>query len=1076
MEKKYKKLTQLEHLIKRPHMYIGDIYNKTEELFVLNDDKTNMVQQTLTFNPGIVKLLDEIILNACDHAIENDEVTKIKVDINPNYISVFNNGPGIPGILHKEENVYIPELVFTHFLTSSNYNDEDTRLKSGLNGLGAKITSAFSKKFIIETQYDNIYYKQTYKKNLTIIEEPIIKQIEKPEFTKITFYPDFSKFKVDDIDEQTIKVLERRIYDIAAYTDSRIKIFLNSNKIEVKQFKDYVKLFLDEDQQKECIIQENDRWKIAICSSINEKFQDISFVNGVNTLFGGTHVNYILNKIIKLIQNKLKNIILKPSAVKEQLMLILFCKIENPEFRSQAKECLTTKITDFGSDFNFTLSAIKKINNLNCIQRLKKFIQFKMNQELSKSDGKKKKKIIGIPNLEDANFAGTKDSKKCTLFLTEGLSAKTFAVSGLSVIGRDYFGIFPLKGKLLNVRSSPSKQIIQNNEISSIKKIIGLSTNESYDTQESLSTLRYGKVCLLCDADNDGQHIQGLIINLFHFFWPELVYSNHFLISLRTPIIKVTTPNQIIPFYDEKSYQQFIENKSNFKSNFKTKYYKGLGSSTSKEAKEIFQNYKENLIQYTLTNNQDEESILLAFSKNKAQDRKKWIQKKSGKDLTLSIHKNHASLYDFFNKSFVQYSIADCKRSIPNLMDGLKPTQRKILFGFLKKNTLQEIKVDQIRGYIAEQTLYAHGESSLNDTIISMNHDFVGSNNINYFIPCGAFGSRLMGGKDAASPRYISTKLNPIVQHIIHPDDQQLLEYCTDSNITIEPKFYAPIIPMILVNGASGIGTGYCTDIPCYNPVDIIDILIDFIEFNQTNKKIKPWYKGFKGQIDKHFSQGLIKDISKYKKQIDELPIGLWTDKFKEHLEYLIEKGILSSFMNYSTENTIKFIITISKNSLNIEQSKWIEILKLKQPIKFNLTCFEHDQLKIFKSIEEIIQTFFQIRLDIYFKRYEYLISNKKKILKVLEEKARFIRMVINHEIKIFKHSKEQVTEQLKYHHFKEIESLLNIPIHSFTSDKVEEYLSQVDQEAQELKILKKYTPKDLWIQDLNTLKSQMGM
>lgn len=1093
VSKKYQKLSQLEHLLKRPHMYIGKIFNMEQNMWILDHSKNQMKEHLLTYNPGILKLFDEIILNACDHSLEHSELNRINVEITEKYISVMNNGPGIPIARHSEyPDYYIPELIFTHFLTSSNYDDEKKRLKSGLNGLGAKITSAFSSTFIIDTVYNNERYTQKYRKNLSVIDPPVIQTLKKPkkDYTKITFYPDFDRFKIPEkkITEETLKVLERRTYDIAAYTNENVKVYLNDSNLNVRNFKDYVSIFLSDQQKQEVFISIEKRWKIAICSSESNNFSSISFVNGVNTIGGGTHVQYIIQKLSSIVSKKIKNKI-RSNVVKDHVMIIIFAQIENPEFESQAKEVLTTNSSDFGSSFKFDARAIKKILNMKFIKDLKSYLQFKENQSLAVGDGKKTSKLIGIPNLDDANKAGTKEANQCTLFLTEGLSAKTFAVSGLSIIGREYFGIFPLKGKLINVRSANVNQVIKNDEIKYIKQILGLQTNKKYNSVEELiNSLRYGKVCLLTDADHDAYHIRGLILNFFHYYWPSLLEAGY-IYCLQTPIVKAKKLSDSAlqkSFYNLVEYDKWKQKKEQEHGGlkgWKIKYYKGLGSSTSEEAKESFQKYQDDIIQYAYdTDNNSKQWLELAFSKKKINERKQWIQKHTGKSLYLPLRKN-ITMNDFFNTEFVQYSISDCIRSIPNIMDGLKPSQRKILFGFLKKNTLEELKVDQIRGYVSECTLYAHGDLSLNETIIAMNQNYVGSNNINLFIPCGAFGTRLCGGKDAASPRYISTKLNKIVHDIFKPEDEALLVHHKEGDVEIEPEYYIPIIPMVLVNGAVGIGTGYASDIPCYNPIDIIDCLLELLENDHYQCKLLPWYRNFTGKIskgvDSFISQGTIHIKSSNTFEITELPIGVWTQKYKEFLETLIEKKTILSFSDYSTEKKVRIIVQGKRSFIQqFKESpeKLLQVFKLKSNIKLNITLFdEKHKLRKFSTVSSVMQYFYKIRLEYYSKRIESLLNQLVKQKKRLEQKVLFIRAVIQNKIKIFKKTRAQVTEQLIKQHFKKYENsfdyLLDLRIHQFTNERVQEFEAQLEELNQKIKGLKKTNSKEFWKEDLMVLK-----
>ena len=1096
ISKKYKKKSQREHLILRPGMYMGGIYNTLEEVWTLEDQK--MVKKNMMFNPGILKLFDEVIMNAADHADEYpDKVTEIRVNVNKSegFISVYNNGPGIPTIIHTEHNIPIPQLIFSEFLTGTNYEDNQERLKAGLNGLGAKITSTYSKKFIIETVSDGKWYNQTFCDNLENIEPPIIKNSKKKEFTKITFYPDFNKFKIKKINDVTFKLLERRTYDVAAFTNKKVSLFFNDVKLEIKTFDEYTNLFLPEKFQKEKIIIENDRWKIAICTSPYEEFNQVSFVNGVHTSSGGTHVKYVVDpmvrKIIEKLQKKIKEITIKPSFLKDNMFVFIFASIVNPSFKSQAKEELTTKSAEFGSTFTIDEQNLKKIEKMEMINRMMELVRFKENKALSASDGKKKIKISGVPKLDDANSAGGKKSKNCTLILTEGDSAKTFATSGIKLIGRDLYGIFPLKGKLLNVRDANKSQLLKNEEIKNLKIILGLQNGKKFNTVEELkNSMRYGHILILTDQDVDGSHIKGLLINFFHFFWPQLIIEDNFVTCLQTPIVKATKGSTTNIFYNIPEYRQW---KLNSTGKWKIKYYKGLGTSTASEAKECFKDLKKKQVFYEANEDFDEECIKLAFQKDKADDRKKWILNNSGKEVFINNKLRKIPLNKFFNQEMVLFSIEDCERSIPNIMDGLKPSQRKVLYGTIKKNTIEELKVDQLRGYIGEKTAYHHGDKSLNETIVGMNHDYVGSNNINLLIPCGQLGTRLMGGKDAASARYISTKINPITRTIFSTHDDNLLNYKNDDGYTIEPTYFWPSIPMILVNGSSGIGTGYATDIPKYNPIEIINTIKKLIENkNYGIPEMKPWYKNFQGTIEKDKKKGTYRSYGKWERKdrstliITELPIGTWTQNYKNFLDKILNEGeTITDVYDDTSDTTIYFELKAPSLKINewIENDKIIKMFKLSDNIPLNLTLFdENEKIVVFNSPEEILYHFFKIRKELYKKRYTHITKEYQKNINLVQSKVLFIQKIISGEIKVFRITKAKIVEQLQQQKFPKIKNqtgynyqyLLDMKIHNFTQEKITILEKELTDMQTLLKTIKSKTYKDLWIEDLNNLQKKL--
>ena len=377
------------------------------------------------------------------------------------------------------------------------------------------------------------------------------------EYTKITFTPDYEKFGVTGINEFTRKILEKRVIDICAITPKTVSVFLNKQKITIKDFSEYVSLYLGDRKTFPRSIQENERWKVCIAPSDNG-FQSVSFVNGIHTFDGGSHIEHIMYPIIKklteLIQEKHKNITIKPQYIKDNLFIFVDCLIVNPMFSSQTKEKLITKVSDFGSRFTPNDEFIKSIYKMGIVENIINLAEAKEKKQISKTDGKKTNRVI-IPKLDDANKAGTKESKKCTIIFTEGDSAKTTAISGMSVVGRDYYGAFPLRGKLLNTRTATYAQLSKNEEINNIKQILGLQTGKKY---KSVDELRYGKILIMTDADTDGFHIKSLLINFLGNGWPELLKQD-FVASMITPVIKLSKRKDILPFYNLSDYNKWKE-------------------------------------------------------------------------------------------------------------------------------------------------------------------------------------------------------------------------------------------------------------------------------------------------------------------------------------------------------------------------------------------------------------------------------------------------------------------------------------------------------------------------------------
>ena len=666
-------------------------------------------------------------------------------------------------------------------------------------------------------------------------------------------------------------------------------------------------------------------------------------------------------------------------------------------------------------------------------------------------------------------------------------------MAGLGVIGKDYFGVFPLKGKLLNVREASVKQQLGNDEIKNLIQIIGLKQENTYESDEEYNTLRYGKIICLTDQDVDGSHIKGLLINFFHFKWPDLIKRKGFLTSLATPIVKAFKLKQEKVFYNLTDYDKWKIGNTN---GWKIKYYKGLGTSTSKEAKDYFVDINDKLIKYFCEGAIEgiklmDDSITLAFDKSRADDRKKWLMSYDRNEI-LKYEDREILYNDFIHKDLKHFSNDDNKRSIPHIMDGLKPSQRKILYGaFLRGLDKVEVKVAQLAGFVSDKAAYHHGEVSLTSAIIGMAQNFVGSNNINILQPNGQFGTRLQGGKDAASPRYTFTQLSEKALHIFKEIDNNVLNNQKEDGMNIEPEYYAPIIPMILVNGAIGIGTGFSTKIPNYNPKDIINNLINIID-GKNYKEMKPYYNKFEGKITKKDKNNFDiegKYITKKNKLIvTELPVGEWTQNYKEYIEKLLDQESnkknksLVKLVNYKDNNTdekVLFELDFANNKLDNIKDIPKDYHLIKKITLTNMHLFSvNGSIKKYNSIKEIMLEFYENRLSIYDKRRTWQLDKLKNELDMLSYKVKFIFMVINAELKINNRKKDLIVKDLEVNKFPKLGKnedysyLLNMPIYSFTYEKIEEFKNNKMLKQEEYDNLYKLLPSDIWKIELNNLLS----
>jgi DNA gyrase/topoisomerase IV subunit B len=1353
IEAKYNKKTLHQHILDRPDSYIGSVSKITETVDIYDEKTQKIIEKNITYSPGLIKIFDEVLVNAIDHSVRDKSMNYLMVNVDDKSISVLNNGEGIPIVKHKEYGIYVPELIFGNLLTSSNYDDNEKRTIGGRNGLGSKATNIYSLKFIVETVRDGVYYKQTFSENMTKKTEPIIKNVKNEDFTKIHFYPDLKRFGgLTTITEDIQAIIHKKTLDVIVNINRKIKIVFNKKAVKVKSVADYFNLYLQPEAKK--VLEEwnykyegvDFHWVVG-CAYSKIGYRAKSFVNGVNTVNGGKHVDAMVKNITTIITDKLKTKTnnISPNVIKERLFVLVKATVVNPSFSSQSKDVLTTPVKSFGSPIPvFSKGFIKNLLNLEILNDIKDYIEFKEKKDVEKAMNKPVKNIKHI-KLIDADYAGTKKSNLCSLILTEGDSAKSFVVSGLSQADRKYYGVFPLKGKCIsattnvllwdgniklanqlivgdeiigddgtkrtilnlskgvgymykvcqtngnpyevnedhiltvcfpshkkikrignnwktvywckderkikyttfnsyyasqdflnniddnnvidipikefislennhkfkgvrgkcinwkenklsidpfalgnlvgngslnripvnyivntfdiridvlfgityiagkfihdneielvcnnhvfkdleylvnslgfciksvdygsykvvsilltrktkgsldiqltnkkeyiglevdgngrflindftathnciNVRDATNKQITGNEELKNIINILGLKIGTKYD--ENMTGLRYGSLVVLTDSDYDGYHIKGLIINIFHYFWPELLKMN-FLKYIKTPIIKARKNNDVKSFYNEFEFKNFINNTTG---TWKTKYYKGLGTSTKEEAIDIFSNKEKNTVQYIHDKNTTN-NIELAFNKKYADARKVWINEYDKNSVILG-KENKVSLTDFINKELIHFSVYDNIRSIPSICDGLKPSQRKVLYTCLNRPGNNDIKVAQLGAMVAEKTAYHHGEQSLFNTIINMAQEFVGSNNIPLLVPEGQFGTRLQNGADAAAPRYIFSRLAKSALDIFDKDDFDIIPYEYDDERQIEPTYYVPLIPMVLVNGAIGIGTGFSTTVYPYNPKEIIRNMMLILN-KKTPYNLLPWFKGYKGRVDDQYIYGV------YEKKtnsivIREIPIGWSIDKYYSFLvETIHPMDEIYDVKNNCSDDVIQFDIIYKSNINNMGDDDIVKLFKLNRPYTTtNMYLFDvKGKLKKYTDPNDIIKDFVKIRLDYNLKRKLNILTKIKKDLLIYKNKMRFIQAIINNELIVFKKTKNVIINLLVKDKYDMIDSsydyLLRMSIYNFTKEDIDLLEKKTNTLSEELKIVSKKTEKNMMIEDLEKI------
>jgi DNA topoisomerase-2 len=1147
LAQKYQKKTDKQHVLDTPDTYTGSMTLTDYDTFIVAEGAATegvvaaegaaaaetVIAKQVSIVPGLYKIVDEALVNARDHVVRMKEqqahddtmllVTEINVtiDATDGLITIFNNGNGIDVAKHPtEDNLWIPELIFAHLRTSTNYDKEAKKTTGGKNGFGIKLAFIWSSWAKIETidHKRGLKYVQEFADNLNVIKPPVVTKCAKKPYTLISFKPDYKRMGLaSGLTSDMLALLKRRVFDLAAVTDKTVKVKYNGEVVPIKNFLHYVDLYVGDKAVTSRVHEEaNERWEYVICMAPKEEFTQVSFVNGIFTGKGGKHVDYILNQFVRkmtaFIKQK-KKIDVKPNTIKEQVFLFVRCVIENPAFDSQTKDYMNTPVASFGSSCEISDKFIEKAAKLGIMDAACALTDAKTSKTIKTKDGVKSKSVRGIPKLVDANDAGGPQSHKCMLILCEGDSAKAGIMSGLSTTDRNTIGVYPLRGKLFNVRGELPKRISEVKEIHEIKQIIGLEAGKKYTPEEAKRSLRYGKVLFMTDQDLDGSHIKGLCINLFDSEWSTLLAIPGFIGFMNTPIIKAKKGQQEKLFYNDGEYAQWkAQTPLPMQKGWTFKYYKGLGTSTGKEFKEYFANKK--IVNFVSTGEGSRDAIDKVFNKKRASDRKDWLENYD-RTLYLDTNKADVAYEEFISEEMIHFSKYDCERSIPNGIDGLKTSQRKILFTCLERKLISEIKVAQLGGSVSEKSRYHHGEQSLYGAIINMAQTFVGSNNINLLEPNGQFGTRLQGGDDAASERYICTQLNPLTRLIYPAADDAILSYLEDDGTPVEPMFYVPIIPMQLINGGKGIGTGFSTDILNYNPLEVMDYVKNVLE-GKPNAPILPYYTGFKGQItslseNKYLIKGVYQVLSDKQVRITELPIGTWTDDYKKYIEDLIDVKTTAAeaaseadkkkktkkattqqvkdYIDMSTDTTVDITVTFAAGvlaGLQTEAAEHEGCTALEKLLKLyttrsttNMHVFdEKEKLVKCNKVEELIERYMAVRMAYYIQRKAYQLVALEKESSILSNKARFITELLEDTLDLRKKKTAEVSAILKARNYTVVDDdtdykyLVRLPMDSVTAENIEKIMQERDRKNAEVVTLKSTSEPQLWLNELSVLRA----
>jgi DNA topoisomerase-2 len=986
-EREFQQKSQLDHCKIRPGMYIGSVELDTIPMYVMEEDK--FILREIRFTTGLLKIFDEILVNATDHHTNHPKLVKnIKVtfDIKTGEMSVENDGPGISIVevdtLHDGK-MYKPQAIFSQFLSGDNFDDDKTdkskdfkgRIVGGQNGLGSKVTAAFSNYFNFETYDDKrgILYKQEFKDRLTTIIPPVLKECKSQSYTKITFLPTYKAFGYKKYTEKygndIFKLVQARAYHTAAFVGKNCDIWFQGEKItfpEIKPlFQTYAEMYLTNEwgsYSTTLVHPKSKALNLEVIIGISDgHFRNSSIINGISVYQGGNHIKHITNEIVQNIMPKIENITaaiknekkIHPTIILNNLFIFVKGSIPDPKFESQTKSLLNNPLETF-SDFKFKANEWKPIWSL-----LEPHI---METLIGKLKDKSKSRVtrgkIMLKKGSDAEFAGDKkEAHKCMLFIAEGDSALGLIDDGINhektTLQRNYCGTYSIQGVPINARKEiatipdvknntfiriRNEKLQSNKRFEELVKLLGLDYEKKYtfdsaEGEREMKTLRYGKVIVATDADVDGKgQIFGLLLNFFTLFWPDLI-KREYITRFNTPIIRAFPNNKkdfVMEFYSINQFEMWIEDKFNgsqedASKKYSINYYKGLAGNDTNEIVPTFSNFERKLTTYSYDENAHN-NLEVYFGKS-TDDRKEVLAVPISKQDILDCDKsNTVSISAFLKTDVKEFQRDNILRKLPHIMDGLVPSRRKSLFSAKRNAKMQseKIKVVNFTGYVMENAGYEHGDASLNKTIIKMAQTYCGAKNLPLLTGCGRFGTRFKGGKDAGSARYIYIKSNKDLINTIFPkEDDCLLPYVFDDGKRLEPEYYCPIIPMAILESMHIPATGWVIHLWARDFSSVLKNVRNMITGKSKKcKKLGIWMRGNNCDI-RVASDGKEYMVGKYtydqKKNIitiTELPISIFNDSY-------IKKVMQGSDGNYIKE--VKSVVDHS----NYDEVKNVDNIKI---------------------------------------------------------------------------------------------------------------------------------------------------
>jgi DNA topoisomerase-2 len=1138
VEKQYRKLEGREHVLKRPDSYVGTLYVETKNMFIVDlqsvspDGKTfAMVEKDIEYSQCLERIYLEILSNAADNGtrtkMQGLPQGAIKVEVGDDYVKVYNEGIPVPTQWHSEFETYIPTMIFFTLLTGSNFDDTKVRKWGGRNGYGAKLAAIFSKQYMVicHNALEGVEHAQCAMQNMSQVLEPERKQIkDKDNFTIVQFHPDFKRFYCpvdgeaahpdDDnltdnplhcykcwekneadsshghFDADMVGLFAALAFDFSFNNRLEIEFAFVSERLRIKKKilfdarnpVDYVKAFFPKMPDKPPIYFETADGdnRVMFLDTPHNGFQR-SFANGIPTRDGGVHVNAWLNAIGEGLKRDVdkSGIRLNATTMKAHVTLFLSHYCDGPSFEGQTKEKLKGPIP---KGVHLPKKLLEEFSTWEAYAQIKKNVTAKEKAKINSTFKPKKSQFIDIKHMDDAVMAGTDKAHLCAGVVCEGVSAKTFFTQGISAIkdGRERYGCLPVRGKILNTSKASTEKVLKSKVIEGLIQFFGLDVKLDYSVEKNRKRLRYGKAIILTDADVDGIHIKTLLLNFFASFTGLL--ESGFVESHLTPVVIATKGKSRLKFYSTGEYERWVK-KTPDVHHWHIDYFKGLGSSSKELIRESF---VAPVKQRITCGEEDKEILALVMNPDTGEERKNLYRMLHKKPDEMRMDSTRISgIRDIVYEELIQFAIAANVRAIPSFFDGCKQSHRQVVFTLLNKK-IGKMGVGEFQGLVKALTHYRHAPEAMNETIVGMGQNFPGSNNVELLEGHGQFGTRIGMGKDAAKARYIHCSPSPVLRFLFRPEDDILLIPILEEGEKICVREYYPIIPMQLINRCNGIGWGWSTDTPNYNPKQIVSwikVYITHIKDGNARRAFKPpplipWWRGYKGVVFRKRKDGQLVSRGYFRMEghnchVLDLPVTVSGYQFEAFIDKLVAEGRVLGRKTLTVDtNRPRYMVYDLKEPI----TKHAGFLLEEGIRESNFVYLDEKNLprQYVFGAEEFLAKWCAWRYGKYAERREKHVRKLQEDVKYLQMKVKFIHDVIAEPPRFDIRCKdaEYIKGYMRQNGFPK--EFLQMAYNSFSQKRVDAIEKELKEKLDEIEYYKRVHPGDLWLRELEEFTAKL--